>query len=67
MNYYSLYNKSKVNEVIMHINVLLQKWLKSKYRERSTKKVVEMYKNLIQSNSRLFYHWTKGITNAFNY
>jgi RNA-directed DNA polymerase len=67
MNYYSLYNKNKVNEVIMHVNVLLQKWLKSKYRERSTKKVVEMYKNLIQSNSRLFYHWIKGITNAFNY
>jgi RNA-directed DNA polymerase len=67
MNYYSLYNKSRVNEVIMHVNVLLHKWLKSKYRERSIKKVVIMYKNLLQTNSRLFYHWTKGVTNAFNY
>lgn len=67
MNYYSLYNKRKVNEVIMHVNVLLHKWLKNKYREWSVKSAVVRYKGLVKTNPTLFYHWSKGVTNAFNY
>jgi RNA-directed DNA polymerase len=67
MNYYALYNRSKVNEVMRYVNKLLQKWLKNKYRQSSIWKVVAMYKELIKSNSTLFYHWTKGVTDGYIY
>lgn len=66
INYYGQYTPTKLRPVLVHFNATLTRWIRRKYRKRSSKiEAGEFLKRIYQKNPRLFAHWETGMTNAF--
>lgn len=62
LNYYCLFNAVIAGKVFEYLNELIRRWMAEKFRLRGKKAVLEKYKNYVQENTKLFFHWEKGIT-----
>ena len=66
LNYYSRFNPKIAGKVFVYLNVLIRRWIEEKFRLRSKMAVIEKYRMYVQENTKLFYHWQKGITYWLN-
>lgn len=57
INYYSHYYKSEMYDIIRYINKCIIKWVRRKYKFRSTRKSVNWLKRVMQNEPKLFAHW----------
>jgi len=61
MNYYTLYSKYEVYQVLYYLNALIRSWIKNKYRIIGKAKMYDKYRAIQQAAPDLFYHWRQGI------
>jgi RNA-directed DNA polymerase len=57
VNYYTKFNRQKVEEVFYYLNDLIQQWMKHKYKIGSKKRLYDKYYQFQTANPDLFYHW----------
>lgn len=57
INYYSHYYKSEMYEILRYINKSIIKWVRRKYKFKSTRKSVNWLKKVSQREPNLFAHW----------
>ena len=57
INYYSHYYKSEMYDIIRYINKCIIKWVRRKYKFKSTRKSVNWLKRVMQNEPKLFAHW----------
>lgn len=57
INYYSHYYKSEMYDIIRYINKCIIKWVRRKYKLRSTRKSINWLKRVMQNEPKLFAHW----------
>jgi len=62
LNYYCRFNPGVAGKVFEYLNVLIRRWVEEKFRLRGKMAVIEKYRNYVQADAKLFYHWQKGIT-----
>jgi len=61
INYYGIYSKRSLRNVMMIIERKLMKWISKKYKINGYRKTVKKLKMIKQGNPKLFYHWQIGL------
>ncbi|RBP66784.1 group II intron reverse transcriptase/maturase [Alkalibaculum bacchi] len=62
INYYTHFYKSEMYNVLRYINYCLVKWVRRKYKKRSTKRKAQYWLGEVAlSNRNLFAHWKYGV------
>jgi len=62
INYYTHFYKSEIYDVLRYINSCLVKWVRRKYKKRSSRKRAEHWLGEIaRRDKNLFAHWKFGI------
>jgi RNA-directed DNA polymerase len=63
MNYYGRFYRSKVVQVLRHLNVALAGWARRKFRRFRRRERASMYwlGNIARRESKLFAHWQFGV------
>jgi RNA-directed DNA polymerase len=59
LNYYGLYGKRELREVMIYLEDKLMKWLRRKHLI-GTMKSVKLYVSIRKQNPKMFYHWEAG-------
>jgi len=61
INYYTRFNRDKAYRVFCYLNELIRKWIKNTYKIKSNVKAYKKYKEMLNNNPQMFYHWKLGI------
>lgn len=60
INYFGLYGKRELREVLKTLENRLIKWIQNKYKIRGVRKAIIQLSEIKQSKPRMFYHWQAG-------
>lgn len=63
VNYYTRFYRHEALKVFNYLNELIRKWLRNKYKIRTTQATIDKFVKLKEDNEHLFYHWQLGIKN----
>lgn len=62
INYYGKFFKLRMIRVFGYLDGLIQGWLAKKFKLKSKSKTLLMFRKVLESNPKLFYHWRFGIS-----
>ena len=67
MNYYGRFYRSKCVQVLRYLNVVLEKWVRRKYKtrfRRKERKAAHWLGRIARRDQNLFVHWQLGVRPA---